>query len=63
MQIEELINKWSVDLEEQEQMFMRQANQVNQWDKLLMSNAEQVLGQSVVFYFYFFVSLCFVNTY
>jgi len=24
-------------------MFMRQANQVNQWDKLLMSNAEQVL--------------------
>ena len=44
VQIEELINKWSVDLEEQEQMFMRQANQVNQWDKLLMSNAEQVLG-------------------
>ena len=42
-------------------MFMRQANQVNQWDKLLMSNAEQVLGQFVVFYLTFF-SLCFVST-
>ena len=40
---------------------MRQANQVNQWDKLLMSNAEQVLGQFVVLYLFIFVSLCFVN--
>jgi len=41
-QVEELINKWSIELEEQEQMFMRQANQVNQWDRLLMENAERI---------------------
>jgi nuclear pore complex protein Nup62 len=41
-QLEESINKWNIDLDEQEKVFMNQATQVNAWDRLLIGNGEKV---------------------
>uniref|UniRef100_A0ABM0MR93 Nuclear pore glycoprotein p62-like n=1 Tax=Saccoglossus kowalevskii TaxID=10224 RepID=A0ABM0MR93_SACKO len=41
-QLEESINKWTVDLEEQEKVFLTQATQVNAWDRLLIENGEKI---------------------
>lgn len=41
-QLEESINKWTLELEEQEKLFMNQATQVNAWDRLLIGNGEKV---------------------
>jgi len=41
-QLEEQINKWMTELEEQERMFLTQATQVNAWDTLLVNNGEKV---------------------
>jgi hypothetical protein len=40
--LEESINKWSVDLDEQEKIFLNQATSVAAWDRLLVSNGEKV---------------------
>ncbi|XP_008559359.1 nuclear pore glycoprotein p62 [Microplitis demolitor] len=42
-QLEELINKWTLELEEQEKVFMNQATQINSWDKLLIANGEKIV--------------------
>lgn len=41
-QLEDNINKWMKELEEQEEMFLKQATQVNAWDRFLMDNGEKV---------------------
>lgn len=41
---EESINKWTMELEEQEKVFVNQAEQVNAWDKLLISNGEKIVA-------------------
>lgn len=41
-QLEENINKWTLDLEEQEKIFMSQATQINAWDQLLIENTDKV---------------------
>ena len=41
-QLEESINKWSVDLDEQEKIFLNQATSVAAWDRILVSNGEKV---------------------
>lgn len=41
-QLEEQINKWMLELEEQEKAFLQQATQVNAWDRLLLDNGEKV---------------------
>lgn len=41
-QLEESINKWTLELEEQEKVFMNQATEVNAWDHLLIGNGEKV---------------------
>ena len=41
-QLEDIINKWVHDLEEQEKVFLNQASQVNTWDCLLIENGEKV---------------------
>ena len=48
-QLEESINKWTLELEEQEKVFVNQATQVNTWDKLLIANGEKIatLNQEV----------------
>ncbi|KAK3594059.1 hypothetical protein CHS0354_040823 [Potamilus streckersoni] len=43
-QLEEQINKWMLDLEEQERVFLQQATQVNAWDTLLVENGEKILS-------------------
>ena len=42
-QLEEAINKWTLELEEQEKVFLNQATQVNAWDRLLMTNGEKIV--------------------
>lgn len=42
-QLEESINKWTLDLEEQEKIFVNQATQINAWDKLLITNGEKIV--------------------
>ena len=42
-QVEEHINKWTSELEEQAKMFMNQATQVNSWDKLLINNNNKIV--------------------
>lgn len=41
--MEEAINKWTLELEEQEKVFLNQATQVNAWDRLLMTNGEKIV--------------------
>ncbi|XP_071955415.1 uncharacterized protein [Antedon mediterranea] len=41
-ELEEAINKWTVELEEQEKVFLQQATQVNAWDRLLVENGEKI---------------------
>ncbi|PSN39248.1 Nuclear pore glycoprotein p62 [Blattella germanica] len=43
-QLEESINKWTLELEEQEKVFMNQATQVNAWDRLLIGNGEKIVS-------------------
>lgn len=40
--MEEAINKWTLELEEQEKIFLQQATQVNAWDRLLIDNGEKI---------------------
>lgn len=42
-QLEESINKWTLELEEQEKVFVNQATQINVWDKLLIANGEKIV--------------------
>ena len=42
-QLEEAINKWTLELEEQEKVFLNQATQVNAWDRMLMDNGEKIV--------------------
>lgn len=44
-QLEDAINKWTIDLEEQGKLFGNQAKQLNAWDRLLISNSEKVSKQ------------------
>lgn len=41
-QLDGLINKWNLDLEDQEKYFLHQATQVNAWDRTLIENGEKV---------------------
>ncbi|XP_053554911.1 nucleoporin-62 C-terminal-like protein [Bombina bombina] len=41
-QLENLINKWSLELEDQEKHFLQQATQVNAWDRMLIHNGERI---------------------
>ncbi|ETN67119.1 nuclear pore glycoprotein p62 [Anopheles darlingi] len=49
-QLEEFINKWTLELEEQEKLFTNQATQVNAWDNMLLANGEKIvaLNEAVV---------------
>ncbi|XP_030025648.2 nuclear pore glycoprotein p62 isoform X2 [Manduca sexta] len=42
-QLEENINKWTLELEEQERTFINQATQINAWDTLLIANGEKIV--------------------
>ncbi|XP_014208979.1 nuclear pore glycoprotein p62 [Copidosoma floridanum] len=42
-QLEECINKWTLELEEQEKVFVNQATQINAWDRLLIANGEKII--------------------
>jgi nuclear pore complex protein Nup62 len=46
-QLEQLINRWTYDVEEQEKAFLNQATEVNAWDRVLRENGAKV--QSTVF--------------
>ncbi|CAH8551941.1 unnamed protein product [Schistosoma intercalatum] len=41
-QLEELVNKWTLELEEQERYFFDEADRINQWDQTLICNAENI---------------------
>uniref|UniRef100_A0A1S4H5F2 Nucleoporin NSP1-like C-terminal domain-containing protein n=1 Tax=Anopheles gambiae TaxID=7165 RepID=A0A1S4H5F2_ANOGA len=43
-QLEEFINKWTLELEEQEKLFTNQATQVNAWDNMLLANGEKIVA-------------------
>ena len=43
-QLEEAINKWTLELEEQEKLFLNQATQVNAWDRLLVANGDKIIS-------------------
>ncbi|ALC41507.1 Nup62 [Drosophila busckii] len=42
-QLEEHINKWTLEFEEQEKVFAEQATQINAWDKLLINNNQKII--------------------
>ena len=42
-QLEENINKWTLELEDLEQVFINQATQVNAWDQLLIKNGDKII--------------------
>lgn len=42
-QLEENINKWTIELEEQEKVFMNQVAHINEWDRLLLTNGDKVI--------------------
>jgi nuclear pore complex protein Nup62 len=41
--LEEQINKWTLEIEEQEKIFTNQATQVNAWDSILLKNGEKIV--------------------
>ncbi|KAG5680714.1 hypothetical protein PVAND_010204 [Polypedilum vanderplanki] len=41
--LEELINKYNLELAEQEKIFINQATQVNAWDNILLKNGEKIV--------------------
>lgn len=41
-QLEEMINRWSEELQGQEKVFLEQATQVNAWDRVLHENGEKI---------------------
>lgn len=41
-QLEENINKWTIELEEQEKVFLNQVAHINEWDRLLLANGDKV---------------------
>ncbi|XP_037678343.1 nucleoporin-62 C-terminal-like protein isoform X2 [Choloepus didactylus] len=41
-QLEGLINKWSLELKDQEKHFFQQATQINAWDQTLIENGEKI---------------------
>uniref|UniRef100_A0A673UNM9 Nuclear pore glycoprotein p62 n=1 Tax=Suricata suricatta TaxID=37032 RepID=A0A673UNM9_SURSU len=41
-QLDSLINKWSLDLEDEEKYFLHQVTQVNAWDRILTENGEKI---------------------
>jgi len=43
-QLEESINKWTIELEEQEKIFLNQATQVNSWDRMIFENGEAIVN-------------------
>jgi len=43
-QLEENINKWTLELEDLEKVFINQATQVNAWDQLLIKNGEKIIS-------------------
>ena len=43
-QLEENINKWTLELEDMEKLFLNQATQVNAWDQLLIKNGEKIVN-------------------
>jgi len=53
-QLESLINKWSLELEDQEKHFLHQATQVNAWDQTLIENGEKVscMQGNLIFWFW-----------
>ena len=40
--LEETVDKWLHDLNEQEKIFLNQAAQVNMWDRQLIENGEKI---------------------
>lgn len=44
VQLESLINKWSLELEDQEWYFFQQVIQVNVWDCMLIENGEKIIS-------------------
>nr|CAG4644355.1 EOG090X0EZJ [Lepidurus arcticus] len=45
-QLEDNINQWALDLEEQEKAFLQQASTVTAWDKLLVNNGQKIIELS-----------------
>lgn len=45
-QLEDAINKWTIQLEDQSKIFMNQAKQLTAWDRLLIANGEKVVNIS-----------------
>ncbi|KAK6643710.1 hypothetical protein RUM43_005220 [Polyplax serrata] len=43
-QLEENINKWTIELEEQEKVFMNQVAHINEWDRLLLANGDKIVS-------------------
>ncbi|XP_057574359.1 nucleoporin-62 C-terminal-like protein isoform X4 [Hippopotamus amphibius kiboko] len=41
-QLDGLVNKWNLELEDQEKHFLHQATQVNAWDHTLIENGEKI---------------------
>ncbi|VEL19827.1 unnamed protein product [Protopolystoma xenopodis] len=41
-QLEELVNRWTLELDEQERHFLNEVTRLNQWDQVLISNAEKI---------------------
>lgn len=41
-QLQEAINKWMLDLQEEEKSFLEMATKVNAWDRTLITNGEKV---------------------
>lgn len=42
-QLEEEINRATLELEEQEKVFLNQATQVNAWDRMLVANGDKIV--------------------
>jgi nuclear pore complex protein Nup62 len=58
--LEAEINKWAYQLEEQENIFIHQATQVNAWDRLLLESGDKVCFCPLLYFLNRF-NCCYLN--
>ena len=57
--LEDTVDKWLHDLNEQEKIFLNQASQVNMWDRQLIENGEKISETHNEVYNYYMYSFFF----
>ena len=57
--MEEILNKWQLELDQATRDFHKQAVEIMQWDRMLIENGHTVINIFSLFFVYIFYYYCF----